>query len=123
MVDTYKHGMNHEKEVTDPQERKSYRDYMKSVIDRTQLSALAADADSNLLLKGYQRGWMKNFDGTDRIIKYNGRNWTFVAGEYYCLDIQEKSFFMSRAHELGYALISASEPDWIATGANQVYNW
>jgi hypothetical protein len=70
------------------------------------------------------RGCLLNADGVDRSIKYNGRYWTFLSNRVYNLDKQEKSFFISKARELGYDFRSASFDDWRGgSGVEMNFYW
>jgi len=71
-----------------------------------QTSALVAvpdeeEEESFLALKhSFKRAFIQNTGQTDIRIKYAGRYYLFESQQFYCMDSQEASFFMSKEYEL-----------------------
>jgi hypothetical protein len=83
------------------------------------------DAESFLVNKHQMnRGILFN-DGQDDVrIKYNGNYFVFEGGKYYLMDKQEVSFFISKAIENDYSLMTASFEDWKNNnGDKEYYYW
>ena len=87
----------------------------RAIVEEIQTQALAADAPSQAFLSA-NRAFIKNTDGMDHDLDFNGTTFTFSSMTTYCPSPNETQFFLAQAAFLGFGITQATLADYVATG-------